>query len=198
MIVACPACHTRYRHSDDSGAGATAKCSQCSETFPLVAMRRGYALLPVPPTQVPVMAAAGAHDLGDRVPEIPPPADWPSAGPQEAPSAGSDWDATGPSAADIDELTGEPLSGSELEQAARTQHEDHEAAAPAETGETRGSSSSILAEIAVLLVPAALGAGLAYYLAGVQQADPVTWSALGAAAGFVIGWGGLLWMRRKD
>ena len=52
-------------------------------------------------------------------------------------------------------------------------------------------------ELAVAVVPSIVGAGLAWFVAGETGADPVTWTALGAAAGFLLGWGCLLWIRRE-
>lgn len=53
-------------------------------------------------------------------------------------------------------------------------------------------------ELAVAVVPSAVGAGLTWFVASETGSDPVTWTALGAAAGFLIGWGCLLWIRRED
>jgi hypothetical protein len=55
-----------------------------------------------------------------------------------------------------------------------------------------------LHELAVAVVPSLVGAGLAWFVSGETSADPVTWTALGAAAGFLLGWGCLLWIRRED
>jgi len=52
-------------------------------------------------------------------------------------------------------------------------------------------------ELGIALTPSALGGIVAYYLAGQQNQDPVTWSALGGAGGLLLGWVGLLWMQRK-
>lgn len=53
-------------------------------------------------------------------------------------------------------------------------------------------------DFVLALVPSSAGAGIAYYLAGQHQVDPVTWTALGGAAGLLLGWGCLLWIRRAD
>ena len=57
---------------------------------------------------------------------------------------------------------------------------------------------SALLEFLIAVVPPSTGASLAYYFAGREQLDPVAWSALGGAVGFLLGWGSLLWIRRKD
>jgi hypothetical protein len=57
---------------------------------------------------------------------------------------------------------------------------------------------SALLEFLIAVVPPSTGASLAYYFAGREQLDPVAWSALGGAVGFLFGWGSLLWIRRKD
>jgi len=57
---------------------------------------------------------------------------------------------------------------------------------------------SALLEFLIAVLPPSTGASLAYYFAGRTQLDPVAWSALGGAVGFLLGWGCLLWIRRKD
>lgn len=54
------------------------------------------------------------------------------------------------------------------------------------------------ADLGIALAPSAIGAVLAYYLAGQQNQDPVTWAALGGAMGLLLGWACLLWIRRND
>lgn len=56
---------------------------------------------------------------------------------------------------------------------------------------------SALLEFMVAVIPPSVGASVAYYFALRDQLDPVAWSALGGAAGFLLGWGCLLWIRRK-
>lgn len=70
--------------------------------------------------------------------------------------------------------------------------------AAARPGPAPGLPQSSFAEFLVAVVPPSLGASVAYYVAVRDQLDPVAWAALGGAAGFVLGWGCLLWMRRKD
>jgi hypothetical protein len=50
---------------------------------------------------------------------------------------------------------------------------------------------------ALVFVPAALGVGLAYTLAGEAGTDVRSWCALGAAVGLLVGWGCLQWSRRR-
>ena len=57
---------------------------------------------------------------------------------------------------------------------------------------------SALLEFLVAVLPPVAGASLAYHFAGREQWDPVAWAALGGAAGFLLGGGCLLWMRRND
>ena len=64
--------------------------------------------------------------------------------------------------------------------------------------ETPAPARSALLEFLIAVIPPSAGASLAYYLASRDQLDPVAWSALGGAAGFLLGWGCLLWIRRKD
>lgn len=59
-------------------------------------------------------------------------------------------------------------------------------------------SRSALSEFLIAIVPPCIGASLAYHLAQRGQLDPVAWSALGGALGFLLGWGCLLWIRRND
>jgi hypothetical protein len=63
---------------------------------------------------------------------------------------------------------------------------------------TPAPARSALLEFLIAVIPPSAGASLAYYLASRDQLDPVAWSALGGAAGFLLGWGCLLWIRRKD
>jgi len=60
------------------------------------------------------------------------------------------------------------------------------------------SRPGALAESLVALVPCGVGAAIAYYLAGLQGQDPVTWAALGGAVGLLLGWACLLWITRGD
>ncbi len=53
-------------------------------------------------------------------------------------------------------------------------------------------------DLVLAIVPSAAGAAVAYHLAGQNQVDPITWTALGGAAGLLLGWGCLLWIRRAD
>jgi hypothetical protein len=64
--------------------------------------------------------------------------------------------------------------------------------------ETPAPRRSALFEFLIAVIPPSAGASLAYHLASRDQLDPVAWSALGGAAGFLLGWGCLLWIRRKD
>lgn len=61
-----------------------------------------------------------------------------------------------------------------------------------------GPSPNVVVESAIALLPAAVGAYIAYDLAGRQDQDPLTWAALGAAVGLLLGWTCLLWIARKD
>jgi hypothetical protein len=50
-----------------------------------------------------------------------------------------------------------------------------------------------------LVLPLGLGAAgafVAYHGVGDSSADALTWAAVGAAAGLVLGWGCLPWIRR--
>jgi hypothetical protein len=67
----------------------------------------------------------------------------------------------------------------------------------ASTGQAQEWWRSDPFEIALALAPSALGGVRGYYLAGQQNQDPVTWSAMGGAGGLLVGWLGLLWMQRK-
>ncbi len=72
---------------------------------------------------------------------------------------------------------------------------------PPSESETAGSDAapprSLVATLLFPALPAAACAVLAYYVAGIRQADPNLWAAVGAGTGFVVGWVALLWTRRK-
>jgi hypothetical protein len=53
-------------------------------------------------------------------------------------------------------------------------------------------------ETLAAVIPAIIGGAVSYYVAGQQGGDPLAWTSLGGAAGLLLGWGCLLWMRRED
>ncbi len=61
-----------------------------------------------------------------------------------------------------------------------------------------GEGPGPFAEFLVAVVPTGACAGFAYYFAAQQQLDPISLTALGGAAGLLLGWGCLLWIRRKN
>ena len=58
MIVVCPSCQQRYRHTPENGGTATlAHCSACDERFPLERQKRAYLVVDAAPH-----ASAGLSD----------------------------------------------------------------------------------------------------------------------------------------
>jgi hypothetical protein len=57
---------------------------------------------------------------------------------------------------------------------------------------------SSLARGLVPVVPAVAGGALALSVAAQQNGDLLTWTALGGAAGLLVGWACLRWMRHED
>ena len=173
MIVHCPSCSANYRHDPAEIAAATlAECSRCDERFELRGTGRSYRLAtPAPP-------ARGAGSAGVPADPI-----------QIDPIV-------------IDSVEADPFGGNEfvdpavgvLDPADADLVRDQLAEADAQPAAPR----SALLEFLIAVVPPSTGASLAYYFAGREQLDPVAWSALGGAVGFLLGWGSLLWIRRKD
>jgi len=183
MIVHCPSCSANYRHDPAEIAVATlAECSRCDERFELRGTGRSYRLAtpadPSPNARVaePTPAAIQAGPLvADPIVVDPAEVDT-----IEVDSFGSD------------ELADPGVGGLGASDADLVR--DELAEADAQPVPPR----SALLEFLIAVVPPSTGASLAYYFAGREQLDPVAWSALGGAVGFLLGWGSLLWIRRKD
>ncbi len=168
MIVACPSCHTRYRHGASCVDGhPTAQCSRCDEQFPLTEARRTYVLLPGGAVTPRVNIGMDDPSLASKI------------------------------AAGAAVETAESALPSSVERvAARTDLED----TPAEDRPTpvMADGPGPFSEFLVAVVPTGACAGIAYYFAAQQQLDPIALTALGGAAGLLLGWGCLLWIRRKN
>jgi hypothetical protein len=188
MIVLCPTCSTRYRH-DPAGDAPTgfAACSHCDGRIPLVEGRRNFVLLP---RAVPSVRAIGCDDplvaarvAASRPAEI-----------AAAPLARETTAFTSAAEAVAERTPTIPLGGGVADAAGPPEAAPTEAELPGPATPRRRSAAL---EFAAAVVPPAVGAGLAYAFAAKDQLDPVAWSALGGAVGFLLGWVGLLWLRRS-
>lgn len=171
MTVLCPSCFTRYRYEPPAHAAVTlAECARCDERFPMREAPRSYVLLPAERSAVrrPAVAAVDAAPAHSA----------------PAPGTATLRSERTPSAV--------PAAGFE---AYTRELADFDIPAPAAAP---APPRSALLEFLVAVVPPSLGASAAYYLAHRDQLDPVAWSALGGAAGFLLGWGCLLWIRRRN
>ncbi len=168
MIVACPSCHTRYRHGASCADGhPTAQCSRCDEQFPLTEVRRTYVLLPGGAVTPRVKIGMDDPSLAEKI------------------AAGASGQAA--------EST---LPPSVERVAAQSEFEAISAEDPTTSVVTEAPGP--IAEFLVAVVPTGACAGIAYYFAAQQQLDPISLTALGGAAGLLLGWGCLLWIRRKN
>ncbi len=171
MIVRCPSCSTRYRHQPPAGAiaAALAECSRCDERFPLRPAGRSYVVVAGSASAAPLPQPA----LGAAAPSAP----GRERRPLDLPRRGSE------------RPLGLGFAAEERDAESDRRRQDVAPAAP---------PRSALIEFLIALVPPCVGASLAYHLAQRGQLDPVAWSALGGAFGFLLGWGCLLWIRRND
>jgi hypothetical protein len=150
-----------------TAAAATAHCSRCDGRFPLAAARRTYVLLP----RTAARDAFRPRGMDD-----------PGLARQLAgtAAAASGWPAAG---GGVDLLGG--AAGADG------------AVAASPFAPPLAQPRGLAVGLAVVFVPAAIGAGLAYTLAGAPGPDARSWSALGAAVGLLVGWGCLRWIRRR-
>jgi hypothetical protein len=193
MIVHCPSCSANYRHDPAEIAVAVlAECSRCDERFELRGTGRSYRL-----------ATPGDPSRNARVAEATPAAiqaDLTVADPIEVDPI--EVDPIEVDSIEVDSIEVDPFGSDELadpgvgglDAADSDLVRDELAEADAQPVPPR----SALLEFLIAVVPPSTGASLAYYFAGREQLDPVAWSALGGAVGFLLGWGSLLWIRRKD
>jgi hypothetical protein len=174
MIIACPSCHTRYRHGFGSGTAVVAvvaECSRCDEQFELPTARRTYILRGVDggaaPASVEVPLAVASSPAPSRnMPESEDPvADGLYAQPPEPGIEGADASVAEPASEELQSAT---------------------------------TARSSIVELLISILPSVAGAGLAYDLASRRNEDPITWAALGGAVGLLLGWACLLWISRKD
>jgi hypothetical protein len=178
MIVACPSCRQRFRHSVASPvAPATARCSACDERFPLLLPRASYRILG--------QEGSATVPVGSRVPLVAP-------GPAVVPPR----TATAPRPVAIELPIHAPVPiPTRLEGEVG---EEPLAPAPAESATRRRgpAPARALGEAVVAFTPCAAGAGLAYHFAGTLGQEPVTAATMGAAVGLLLGWACLLWITR--
>ncbi len=170
MTVLCPSCFTRYRYEPPAHAAvALAECGRCDERFPMQEARRSYVLLVREGERARPSSATAIVATPARPVAVAAPSVRAAAIPCGAPATGLD--AYTRELADLD--------------------------IPAPTASPAPPRSALL-EFLVAVVPPSVGASVAYYLAQRDGLDPVAWSALGGAAGFLLGWGCLLWIRRRS
>ena len=226
MLVACPSCARTYRHAAATPSrGALARCAGCHEEFELKPLRRAYVLVaagPLPPPQPlqapalelafePPVAAPPIEHLEPPVAFDPPVTVEPPAPPRFDIDMPNPEAARGiPDLAAVDEAptrfeVPEPQAAEVPLAPPPTFYEERTAPAqPAEelpvaleSPPVRPRRPRAWVESLVPLVPCALGGVLTYHLAGPWGQDPVTWSALGAAMGLLVGWACLIWITRR-
>ncbi|MCP3977943.1 MAG: DUF4366 domain-containing protein [bacterium] len=149
------------------------RCSHCDDSFPLIAAKRPYVLLP-------------ARKIGAVTGDVPIPVGV------DDPSLAAKVGLAEPSSAKATE--GRPAVSDELLDDAPVADQ---AAEPA-TAESTPAKSRRFTDILVLAIHAGAGGGLAYYAAPQAGGDPVTWSVVGGVAGLAMGMAWIRWVARKQ
>jgi hypothetical protein len=200
MILSCPSCGTRYSQHLEELQAASARCSHCEGTVPIVAARRPYVLIPAYGGGGPAMK------IGMDDPQLAEKLTKTALDSQRGGDAGA--------------LTYRVASAESASRGMERTHAERfgnaNGAAPAifqkrpawwqskRVGRQKTSAvktpekgRSRMQEVAVAVVLSLIGGATAYYSAIDQGLDPFTWVLAGGGLGLFMAWVCVRWTRRR-
>lgn len=200
MIVSCPSCGTRYSEHFEELQAASARCSHCEESVPLVAAKRPYVLIPAAGGGRPAMKI-GMDDpqLADRLSATALDGDRGSAAePMTYRVAAAEPAPRGVERSRADRFGNAngaaPAIFKKRSAWWRSERPARQRKSPAKAPEQRRSRKQ---EIAVVAVLSAIGGATAYYSAVDQGLDPFTWVVAGGGLGLFMAWVCIRWTRQR-
>lgn len=195
MIVSCPSCGTRYSQRVEELQAASARCSHCESTVPIVAAKRPYVLIPSAGGSIAMRIGMDDPRLAEKLTRaahdgegVKPAGALTS---REASAERAPWGMARSHADRFGKANGAaPAIFKRREQSERAAMQSK---SPAEAPER---DRRIGQEAVVAVVLSIIGGAAAYYSAVEQGLDTPTWVMAGAGLGLFMAWICARWTRR--